>query len=421
MKRIIEQHRAGGTPVEKSLRSRNYDEVADLVAKRVEETSGRISAKRLLPAATAAGYVGSRARSPPRPGPPKPAPWGRERRPPADPAVAAVEPNYIVRSTAVPNDPSFSSLYALQNTGQTVGGRRAHRARTSRRPKPGTSRPGRGRSSSPRPTAGSTNPPRPRREHLVQPRRRLGLRGGHARGQRDHRRLRPRRRQRLRHPRGGHPRRGRRQRHRRDRGELADLHHGAEVPRRPGHRVHRRRHHRDRAGRAGQASRGRRAGDQRVLGRDRECHGAARPGCDNGRVRAAAGNNAANNDTTPSYPAACNLPTIISVAATDNRDQLRRSATTARPASTWPRPGWPSAAPCRAGPTATSTVTPQVSGAAALVLSAEPTLTTAQLEARLLGAVDPVPALAGRTVTGGRLDVCRAVTGCASAARRRCP
>lgn len=59
VKRIIEQHQAGGTPVEKSPRSRNYDEVADLVAKRVEETSGRISAKRLLPAATAAGYVGS--------------------------------------------------------------------------------------------------------------------------------------------------------------------------------------------------------------------------------------------------------------------------------------------------------------------------------------------------------------------------
>jgi transposase len=37
----------------------NYDEVADLVAQRVEKTKGRISAKRLLPAARAAGYAGS--------------------------------------------------------------------------------------------------------------------------------------------------------------------------------------------------------------------------------------------------------------------------------------------------------------------------------------------------------------------------
>ena len=33
--------------------------VADLVAERVAATSGRISAKRLLPAARAAGYAGS--------------------------------------------------------------------------------------------------------------------------------------------------------------------------------------------------------------------------------------------------------------------------------------------------------------------------------------------------------------------------
>jgi hypothetical protein len=44
---------------EKAPRARNYDEVADLVAKRVTDTLGRISAKRLLPAARAAGYGGS--------------------------------------------------------------------------------------------------------------------------------------------------------------------------------------------------------------------------------------------------------------------------------------------------------------------------------------------------------------------------
>ena len=37
----------------------NYDEVTDLVAQRVAKTKGRISAKRLLPMAIAAGYVGS--------------------------------------------------------------------------------------------------------------------------------------------------------------------------------------------------------------------------------------------------------------------------------------------------------------------------------------------------------------------------
>ena len=37
----------------------NYDEVSELVAQRVAKTKGRISAKRLLPAAVAAGYVGS--------------------------------------------------------------------------------------------------------------------------------------------------------------------------------------------------------------------------------------------------------------------------------------------------------------------------------------------------------------------------
>ena len=40
-------------------RGRNYDGVAVLVAERVSKTSGRISAKRLLPAARAAGYGGS--------------------------------------------------------------------------------------------------------------------------------------------------------------------------------------------------------------------------------------------------------------------------------------------------------------------------------------------------------------------------
>jgi transposase len=59
VKRIIEAHEAGNVTVEKAPRVRNYDEVAELVAKRIRVTAGRISAKRLLPEARAAGYGGS--------------------------------------------------------------------------------------------------------------------------------------------------------------------------------------------------------------------------------------------------------------------------------------------------------------------------------------------------------------------------
>src|SRR4029453_15511775 len=58
VKRIIEAQQAGQAPGRKS-RGRNFDQVKDLVVERVEKTAGRISAKRLLPQARAAGYAGS--------------------------------------------------------------------------------------------------------------------------------------------------------------------------------------------------------------------------------------------------------------------------------------------------------------------------------------------------------------------------
>ena len=59
VKRIIERAGAGGKTPDRAPRARNYDSVADMVAGRVAATSARISAKRLLPAARAAGYPGS--------------------------------------------------------------------------------------------------------------------------------------------------------------------------------------------------------------------------------------------------------------------------------------------------------------------------------------------------------------------------
>jgi Integrase core domain len=59
VRRVIARHEAGGAGPERRTRARNYASVAELVAGKVEATTGRISAKRLLPAARAAGYAGS--------------------------------------------------------------------------------------------------------------------------------------------------------------------------------------------------------------------------------------------------------------------------------------------------------------------------------------------------------------------------
>jgi thermitase len=57
----------------------------------------------------------------------------------------------------------------------------------------------------------------------------------------------------------------------------------------------------------------------------------------------------------------------------------------------------------------TSMAAPHVSGAAALLLSLNPAATTAELRGALLATVDPLPALVGRVVTGGRIDAARAL------------
>ncbi len=59
VRRVIARHDAGGAAPARAARGHNYDAVADLVAARVKSSAGRISAKRLLPAAQAAGYAGS--------------------------------------------------------------------------------------------------------------------------------------------------------------------------------------------------------------------------------------------------------------------------------------------------------------------------------------------------------------------------
>ena len=59
VKRVVDRFEAGDAPVARVERAHNYDAVADLVTERVEKSRGRMSAKRMLPIARAAGYEGS--------------------------------------------------------------------------------------------------------------------------------------------------------------------------------------------------------------------------------------------------------------------------------------------------------------------------------------------------------------------------
>lgn len=132
-----------------------------------------------------------------------------------------------------------------------------------------------------------------------------------------------------------------------------------------------------------------------------------------------------DNDLIPEYPCAYDLPNVVCVAATDSNDALTSfsnygtvSVDLAAPGtsirSTWPGGIYPcSGSPCWEYLAGTSMATPHVAGTAALVLAAHPTDTIAELRQALLSSVEPKPSLAGKTVTGGRLNAFAALTGAA--------
>lgn len=133
---------------------------------------------------------------------------------------------------------------------------------------------------------------------------------------------------------------------------------------------------------------------------------------------AAAGNGGADgvgddNDAAPHYPSNYNIPNVVSVAASDASDALASfsnygvssvdvAAPGVRILSTLPGNTYGSYS-------GTSMATPHISGIAALLRAKDPSLDDAQLKAQLLQSVDAKGSLSGKVATGGRANSAQAL------------
>jgi subtilisin family serine protease len=129
---------------------------------------------------------------------------------------------------------------------------------------------------------------------------------------------------------------------------------------------------------------------------------------------AAAGNSARNIDQTPTYPAGFPEANIVSVIASDPSDQLASSFSNfganntdlAAPGVTILGTTGGNGYTQESG---TSFAAPLVAGAAAMLFAANPSATVAKVKDALLSSVDKLPAFAGLTSSGGRLNVHQAL------------
>jgi subtilisin family serine protease len=135
-------------------------------------------------------------------------------------------------------------------------------------------------------------------------------------------------------------------------------------------------------------------------------------------VVASSGNNFANVDVTPHYPACFALDNVVSVAYTTRNDALGQFSNHGATNVDLAAPGagiyscfFTSDAAYLGAPSleGTSYGAAYVSGALALILAKYPGEPYPQAITRLLNGVDPVPGLAGKCATGGRLNLFKAL------------
>lgn len=130
-------------------------------------------------------------------------------------------------------------------------------------------------------------------------------------------------------------------------------------------------------------------------------------------VVCAAGNSGQNSDTNPQYPAAMSSSNIISVAATDSKDNLASFSNYGPSSVDLAAPGVTIYSTYKNNQyqylSGTSMATPFVSGVAGLVKAANPSLSKNQVRDRILNTVDKLSSLSGKVATGGRLNAASAV------------
>tara|TARA_B100001057_G_scaffold220615_1_gene220994 strand:- start:2917 stop:12516 length:9600 start_codon:yes stop_codon:yes gene_type:complete len=128
---------------------------------------------------------------------------------------------------------------------------------------------------------------------------------------------------------------------------------------------------------------------------------------------AAAGNHAGNNDSRPSYPASYDLDNVIAVGSHDHRGNKASSSCYGKKSVDLFAPGVSiySTVPGNryASYSGTSMATPHVAGAYALVQSLNPDWTCKQIKEALMNSTDAEAGLKERCVTGGRLNVFKAL------------
>jgi subtilisin family serine protease len=139
---------------------------------------------------------------------------------------------------------------------------------------------------------------------------------------------------------------------------------------------------------------------------------------------AAAGNANNDNDQTPFYPASYDVANVLAVMASDQGDDKAgfsnfgaNSVDIAAPGvgirSTIPDNNY-------ADFSGTSMAAPHVSGAAALVKGQDSSREAPELKGRILESAEQIPALAGLSVTGGRLDLAAALSAVPTPAGAAC-